>query len=105
MKFGHRGANHPVKNLLSETVEVTSHNHGFAVDPDTLPGQYEVTHIDLNDNILEGFRHKSLPVFCVQYHPEASPGPHDSDYLFDDFTNMMESFMGQSRSKEKVDVK
>ncbi len=90
MKFGHRGANHPVKHLARETVEVTSHNHGFAVDPDTLPSDYEVTHLDLNDNILEGFRHKSLPLFCVQYHPEASPGPHDSDYLFDDFTDMME---------------
>ncbi len=90
MKFGHRGANHPVKNLLRETVEVTSHNHGFAVDADTLPSDYEVTHIDLNDNILEGFRHKSLPLFCVQYHPEASPGPHDSDYLFDDFIAMVE---------------
>ncbi len=90
MKFGHRGANHPVKNLSNGTVEVTSHNHGFAVDPDSLPPDYEVTHIDLNDNILEGFRHKSLPVFCVQYHPEASPGPHDSDYLFDEFLAAME---------------
>jgi len=90
MKFGHRGANHPVKNLLNGTVEVTSHNHGFAVDPESLTSDYEVTHIDLNDNILEGFRHKSLPLFCVQYHPEASPGPHDSDYLFDEFTNMMD---------------
>ncbi|HEY9165572.1 MAG TPA: glutamine-hydrolyzing carbamoyl-phosphate synthase small subunit [Candidatus Kryptonia bacterium] len=91
MKFGHRGANHPVKNLMNATVEVTSHNHGFAVDPDSLPSDYEVTHIDLNDNILEGYRHKSLPLFCVQYHPEASPGPHDSDYLFDEFMAMMET--------------
>ncbi|MGC8594553.1 MAG: glutamine-hydrolyzing carbamoyl-phosphate synthase small subunit [Candidatus Kryptoniota bacterium] len=91
MKFGHRGANHPVKNLQKGTVEVTSHNHGFAVDPDSLPPDYEITHIDLNDNVLEGFRHKSYPLFCVQYHPEASPGPHDSDYLFDDFLKMMDS--------------
>ncbi len=90
MKFGHRGANHPVKNMMNGTVEVTSHNHGFAVDPASLSSDYEITHIDLNDNILEGFRHKSLPLFCVQYHPEASPGPHDSDYLFDEFINMME---------------
>lgn len=89
LKFGHRGANHPVKNLLNGMVEVTSHNHGFAVDPDSLPSDYELTHIDLNDNVLEGFRHKSLPVFCVQYHPEASPGPHDSDYLFDEFLTAM----------------
>ncbi len=97
MKFGHRGANHPVKNLRNATVEVTSHNHGFAVDPDTLPQDYEVTHIDLNDNILEGFRHKSLPLFCVQYHPESSPGPHDSDYLFDEFTAMMEGSRSRPR--------
>lgn len=105
MKFGHRGANHPVKNLQKDSVEVTSHNHGFAVDPDTLPDEYEITHIDLNDNILEGFRHKSLPIFCVQYHPEASPGPHDSDYLFDGFTSMMESFTLSTRSEVKVDLK
>jgi carbamoyl-phosphate synthase small subunit len=97
MKFGHRGANHPVKNLMNETVEVTSHNHGFAVDPDSLPPEYEITHIDLNDNILEGFRHKTLPVFCVQYHPEASPGPHDSDYLFDDFIRTMEGVKVEAR--------
>lgn len=90
MKFGHRGANHPVKNIYRGTVEVTSHNHGFAVDPDSLPSEYEITHVDLNDNVLEGFRHKSYPLFCVQYHPEASPGPHDSDYLFDDFLKMMD---------------
>ncbi len=97
MKFGHRGANHPVKHLARETVEVTSHNHGFAVDPGSLPSDYEITHIDLNDNILEGFRHKSLPLFCVQYHPEASPGPHDSDYLFDDFIEMMEGVKVEAR--------
>ncbi len=105
LKFGHRGANHPVKNLLNETVEVTSHNHGFAVDPDSLPSDYEVTHIDLNDNILEGFRHKTLPVFCVQYHPEASPGPHDSDYLFDDFMSIMETKAAISHSQMRVAAK
>ncbi len=97
MKFGHRGANHPVKHLAKETVEVTSHNHGFAVAPESLPSEYEVTHIDLNDNILEGFRHKSLPLFSVQYHPEASPGPHDSDYLFDDFIDMMEGIKVEAK--------
>ncbi len=103
LKFGHRGANHPVKNLLNDTVEVTSHNHGFAVDPDSLPSDYEVTHIDLNDNVLEGFRHKSLPIFCVQYHPEASPGPHDSDYLFDEFLAAMET--KTERAQIKVGIK
>jgi carbamoyl-phosphate synthase small subunit len=105
LKFGHRGANHPVKNLLNDTVEVTSHNHGFAVDPDTLPHDYEVTHVDLNDNVLEGFRHKDLPVFCVQYHPEASPGPHDSDYLFDNFLSLIEQTSPPSLSQDKVAVK
>jgi carbamoyl-phosphate synthase small subunit len=105
LKFGHRGANHPVKNLLTETVEVTSHNHGFAVDPDSLPSDYEVTHIDLNDNVLEGFRHRSLPIFCVQYHPEASPGPHDSDYLFDDFVSIMETKEAVSHSHAKAAAK
>jgi len=90
LKFGHRGANHPVKNLLTGKVEITSHNHGFAVDPDSLPASdVEITHINLNDQTLEGFRHRSLPVFCVQYHPEAAPGPHDSLYLFDDFVELM----------------
>jgi carbamoyl-phosphate synthase small subunit len=91
LKFGHRGANHPVKNLRTGKVEITSHNHGFAVDPDSLKSsEVELTHINLNDQTLEGFRHRSLPVFCVQYHPEASPGPHDSLYLFDDFVKLME---------------
>jgi carbamoyl-phosphate synthase small subunit len=90
LKFGHRGANHPVRNEITGRVEITSHNHGFAVDPDSLNlSDIEITHINLNDRTLEGFRHRREPVFCVQYHPEAAPGPHDSHYLFDDFTKLM----------------
>jgi carbamoyl-phosphate synthase small subunit len=92
LKFGHRGANQPVKNLLTGRVEITSQNHGFAVDIESLEGKnIEITHINLNDNTLEGFRHKELPIFTAQYHPEASPGPHDAKYLFDDFTAMMQN--------------
>jgi carbamoyl-phosphate synthase small subunit len=90
LKFGHRGANHPVLNKVTNKVEITSHNHGFAVDPDSLnDSDVELTHINLNDETLEGFRHRRYPVFCVQYHPEAAPGPHDSYYLFDDFVDLM----------------
>ena len=90
LKFGHRGANHPVLNKVTNQVEITSHNHGFAVDPDSLnQNEIELTHIDLNDDTLEGFRHRNYPVFSVQYHPEAAPGPHDSLYLFDDFMKLM----------------
>ncbi|HEY3741869.1 MAG TPA: glutamine-hydrolyzing carbamoyl-phosphate synthase small subunit [Bryobacteraceae bacterium] len=90
LKFGHRGANHPVINKLTGRVEITSHNHGFAVDPDSLSANdVDLTHINLNDNTLEGFRHRREPVFCVQYHPEAAPGPHDSHYLFGDFIKLM----------------
>jgi carbamoyl-phosphate synthase small subunit len=90
LKFGHRGANHPVLNRVTQKVEITSHNHGFAVDPDSLnQNEVELTHINLNDQTLEGFRHRTEPVFCVQYHPEAAPGPHDSLYLFDDFMKMI----------------
>ncbi|PWT96860.1 MAG: carbamoyl phosphate synthase small subunit [Terriglobia bacterium] len=90
LKFGHRGANHPVRNELTRRVEITSHNHGFAVDPGSLNlNEVEITHMNLNDETLEGFRHRNYPVFCVQYHPEAAPGPHDSHYLFDDFVNLM----------------
>jgi carbamoyl-phosphate synthase small subunit len=90
LKFGHRGANHPVINKVTQRVEITSHNHGFAVEPDSLnPNDIDITHVNLNDQTLEGFRHRREPVFCVQYHPEAAPGPHDSHYLFDDFTKLM----------------
>lgn len=89
MKFGHRGANHPVKNLRTGKIEITSQNHGFAVDPATLPAHAEMTHINLNDQTCAGIALKDLAAFAVQYHPEASPGPHDSDYLFDDFLALM----------------
>ncbi len=90
LKFGHRGSNHPVINKMTQRVEITSHNHGFAVDPDSLnASDVEITHVNLNDQTLEGFRHRREPVFCVQYHPEAAPGPHDSHYLFNDFTALM----------------
>ena len=91
LKFGHRGANHPVLNQITNRVEITSHNHGFVVDADSLNlNELEITHMNLNDETLEGFRHRSHPVFCVQYHPEAAPGPHDSHYLFDDFVKLMD---------------
>jgi carbamoyl-phosphate synthase small subunit len=93
LKFGHRGANHPVLNQITKRVEITSHNHGFAVDPDSLnQNEVELTHLNLNDQTLEGFRHRNEPVFCVQYHPEAAPGPHDSHYLFDDFMQLIKDY-------------
>jgi len=93
LKFGHHGSNHPVKNLLTEQVEITAQNHGFCVDPESLPSSdVEITHVNLNDHTNEGMRHKNLPLFSVQYHPEASPGPHDSRYLFTQFTEMMKEF-------------
>src|SRR6187401_2592638 len=90
LKFGHRGANHPVKELESGKVEITSQNHGFAVNPDSLPSDVTVTHTNLYDGTVEGFRHLTKPIFSVQYHPEASPGPHDADYLFRQFIETME---------------
>jgi carbamoyl-phosphate synthase small subunit len=90
LKFGHRGANHPVKHFASGQVEITSQNHGFAVDPASLPDSVEVTHQNLYDGTVEGLRHVTKPVYSVQYHPEASPGPHDADYLFRQFVDLME---------------
>ena len=94
MERGHRGANHPVKDLATGRIEITSQNHGFVVDPDTLPDTLEVTHLSLFDGSIEGLRHREKPAFCVQYHPESSPGPHDSRYLFDRFTALMDERKG-----------
>ena len=95
LKFGHHGGNHPVRNNATGKVEITAHNHNFAVDPDSInANEVELTHVDLNDQTLEGLRHKTLPLFSVQYHPEAAPGPHDSHYLFHDFRQMMEEWKG-----------
>jgi len=96
MKFGHRGANHPVKDLISGKVYITSHNHGFSVDEESLRGlDVTVTHRNLNDDTVEGIRHNNLPIMAVQYHPEASPGPQESDYLFDDFMDLMQQREGK----------
>ncbi len=97
LKFGHRGLNHPTG--LTEKIEITSQNHGFAIDPDSLPDdRIEITHLNLNDRTVAGLKHKSLPLFSVQYHPEASPGPHDADYLFASFVEAMRSHRAQKIS-------
>ncbi len=90
LKFGHRGANQPVKDLRTGSVAITSQNHGFAVDPDSLPSTTEVTHINLNDDTVEGLRSTVHPTFCVQYHPEASPGPNDANYFFSEFAQLID---------------
>ena len=95
LKFGHRGANHPVKDLQTGLVHITSQNHGYSVDADTLPQEVEVSHINLNDNTVEGIRHKSLPVMTIQYHSEASPGPLDNEYMFDRFMEMIDKVGGK----------
>lgn len=90
LKFGHRGGNQPIKDLTTGRIEITAHNHGFAVDADSLPAEVEVTHINLNDHTVAGLRHKTLPIFSVQYHPESAPGPHDSEYLFERFVGLLD---------------
>lgn len=99
LKFGHRGGNQPVKDLRTGKVAITSQNHGFAVDPDSLPADVEVTHINLNDGTVEGIRHTTLPIFCVQYHPEAAPGPKDATYFFGEFIGLIEDFKAGKYSK------
>ena len=93
LKFGHRGANHPVRDVSSGKVHITAQNHGYAVDPDTLPPELEVSHVNLNDGTVEGLRHRSLPIMSIQYHSEASPGPLDNEYIFDRFLEMVDDVL------------
>lgn len=97
LKFGHRGGNHPVKDVTTGKIEITCQNHGFAVEADSMPAHLELTHLNLNDHSVEGFQHKDKPIFCVQYHPEASPGPHDSNYLFERFAHLIKESTGARR--------
>ena len=97
LKFGHRGANHPVQDLTTGRVYITAQNHGYAVDANRLPPSLEITHVNLNDNTIEGLRHRSLPIFSIQYHSEASPGPRDNEYLFDRFIQMLPESTVQGR--------
>ncbi len=101
LKFGHHGCNHPVKNLKTGAVEITSQNHNYAIEESSLPANVEVSHINLNDNTVEGIRHKELPAFSVQYHPESAPGPNDSYYLFDEFRQMILDFKSGKNSAGK----
>lgn len=100
LKFGHRGANHPIHNLLNSRVEITTQNHGFAIEEESLPACLEITHRNLNDDTIAGIRHREFPAFSVQYHPEASAGPHDSQYLFGQFRSMLDDAMATSSSSE-----
>lgn len=103
MKFGHRGSNHPVLDITSQEVEITSHNHGFSVDADSLQNSnVEITHINLNDNTVEGLRMRDVPAFSVQYHPEAAPGPHDAHYLFGQFVNLIKEVKGAGANNAKA---
>jgi len=98
LKFGHRGSNQPIKDLETGKIEISSHNHGFAVNKDDIPEHIKITHININDNTVAGIAFRSKPFFSVQYHPEASPGPHDSDYLFERFTNLMSRYCKHSEA-------
>ena len=101
LKFGHRGANHPVRDLAAGRVHITAQNHGYAVDPDTLPPELEVSHVNLNDDTIEGLYHRSLPIMTIQYHSEASPGPRDNEYMFDRFLEMVEANPSQNAWRQR----
>ena len=92
LKFGHRGGNHPVKDIQTGKVYITAQNHGYSIDPSTLPSDVSISHISMNDGTVEGLQHNSLPAMSIQYHSEASPGPHDNEYIFDQFIEMVKEF-------------